>query len=184
MILFKYLDHLPPIPEELLQDYYNDDDIEFEQGVNTYRKSGIFRRYSLTATLDNWLRKNIVAPNVPSSAYFTGLQEMSIHNGVGEILPHTDLRKWSVNYIVDCGGENVSTEFYQVPGKDLLLGPNVRLDEPAPYPPIYKSVVQSHRWHIINANVLHAVRNIETVRRAVSFGLRRADPFSVINGSE
>ena len=180
MILFKYLDHLPAIPDELLVDFYNPDDIEFEQGIETYRKSGIFRRHSLKSPLDKWLRENIVAATAPKSSHFTGLQEMTAHNGVGEILPHTDFRKWSLNYILECGGDKVSTEFYKMPGKDLFLGPNVRLDDPAPYAPVYKVVIQPHRWHIINANVLHAVRHIESARRAVSLGLMEFDPFPII----
>jgi hypothetical protein len=95
-----------------------------------------------TELLNTWCRENI------SDEMYYGLQLMSddvpVHKDVGT--------KTKINYVIDTGGPNVETGFYDSDGITQL----------ASY------CIEGGRWHIFKADTHHNVRNIETIRISVT----------------
>jgi hypothetical protein len=82
---------------------------------------------------------------------------------------HRDNRAYAINYIIEPGGNNVKTFFYD----DNKI-------ETAQY------VIPIHKWHIFRANGLHCVKNIETVRKSITITFKNEIEldkiFKLING--
>jgi len=67
---------------------------------------------------------------------------------------HTDPREYAISYILNQGGNNVSTNFYN-DEKQL----------------IESHIIKNNSWHILNTKTLHSVSGIETKRTAISISL-------------
>jgi hypothetical protein len=185
MLLFKYLDLLPPIPEELLVDPipdYKPDNIGYKDGgTNWY--DATYTRWGTTPKLVGWLQSNI-----SNSVDIAGIQIMSwathVPAGKRKVNPHCDKRRWALNYVYEIGGPNVTTTLYRERGHDLIRQSGCRLTHFDALVPIESVVVEPRRWHILNTNVLHGVTNVETTRKAVTIGINIDNPLEVIKGYE
>jgi hypothetical protein len=86
-----------------------------------------------------------------------------------EILPkfnnfiHKDPRSYAINYLLDLGGDNVTTCFY-----------NNTTEE--------SHVVPLHTWHLFRSDVLHCVKNITTVRKAFTISFKKEIELDTILG--
>jgi hypothetical protein len=170
MILFQYLDRLPKIPKELLEDpYIPDEDLI---GV----KYGGYVRWAPRPELKEWLRENI-----SEQVRLAGVQTLD----PPQVFPHCDGRAWGLNYLIDTGnntgGNEVMTTFYQRNGEDLLAPPNYRRNED-PLNVVHRVQIQKYRWHIMNTNVIHGIYGMKSVRKAVTLGFTEDNPFELIKG--
>jgi len=162
MLIFQYLDALPPIPTDLLVDSLVPD--ESQIGF----RDGTYTRWAANPRLIEWLQKNI-----SDYTNIAGVQTIG-----GTVMAHCDKRQWAVNYIIDTGGSNVTTTFYHHPNKSVIQAPATRISNDTKLKIIKQVVIEPGKWHIINTHVLHGVTNIETQRTAITIGLNADDPFA------
>jgi hypothetical protein len=183
MFLFKYLDLLPLVPEELLVNpipNYTKDNIGFTDGGRNGR-SATYTRWGTTPELTEWIRTNIT-----ELVSICGIQTMSWPDNLPaskrNVDPHCDKRRWALNYVYETGGPNVATTLYQEKGYPLIRDPGCRLTKFDGLEVVESVVIEPRRWHLLSTNVLHGVSNVNTTRKAVTVGLNIDDPLSVING--
>lgn len=63
-------------------------------------------------------------------------------------------RTEAINYLIDTGGDNVSTVWYEY---DWTT-------------PFLEKVFEAHRWHKLQVDIYHGVSNIKTCRYAITIG--------------
>jgi hypothetical protein len=109
--------------------------------------------------LDIWLNNHV--RKYVSGQYYTSVLEFT---GGNFFPPHKDQgRKKALNFIVEIGGENVTTDFW-VPkaqySKHKLLPQTVipyeRIDR------ISSLKMEKHNWYLLDVQKIHSVENIET----------------------
>ncbi len=179
MMLFRYLDSLPPIPDHLLENAAVDK-------IGFITKPGIaleatYARWAINEQLIAWLQKNI---SQVVDVRIVGLQRMTWDNEaeIRSVKPHCDIRQWAVNYIIEPGGPAVTTTFYKELGQPLLREPGTRISPTAELEIVESRVIEPRRWHILNTNVLHGVEHVQTQRQAITIGLNTDSPLDVIKG--
>lgn len=117
-------------------------------------------RYSVEDNIHQWVNKNICQDWIEAGIYV-------IHGDQnhGTILPHTDqTRALSLLYLLDAGGSDVSTEFWQEKNYSIhremktLTGNYNLLD-------LLKSVQWPLKtWILLNTNILHSVEQMTAKR--------------------
>lgn len=169
--------NLPPIPEELL--LFEEEPPNRKVGDIGYGKKQIKDGRELvpcsytntTVThqpLLDWLEKTLPI----MGRVFLQYQSTGAH------IVHTDLkRRWALNYIVETGGDNVVTAWYQQHGMPLVRGtkgPGMQTDtgnvDYSELTKVDQVVCQQHKWYLISTGVLHDVDSVETLRRSISIG--------------
>lgn len=114
---------------------------------------GEFYHHELTPLHNQWFVKHI-ANNIPNP-------QIGIVTK-GDLWPHQDYKcEWSLNYIVDTGGDNVETYWSQERGQPLRPGwknlahwrYHKELDE------VYSTVVPAKKWVIMPVDIVHGTRN-------------------------
>lgn len=171
-----YLNHLPAVPPELIK--YNLDMEQFFYGGNPGRKlvrdgkefeSGLNRRQELNPDLESWIKQNIISDwNDAGYSRTTG----PCHG------PHIDRsRFFTLQYIIQPGGDNVSTVFYRARTQKLDMEPGwFYINNYDQIEPIEHQFIQPGIWVLVNArNHIHSVENIESVRVSIQIGLMK-DP--------
>jgi len=122
-------------------------------------------RHEINPTMVAWVQQNI-----SREFHAIGLNCQGTAQG-GVAIPHTDrTRNWTWMWILDAGGANVSTVFWQEQGHD-------RDREPGYYPQSYDNleelethVLPSNRWVLLNAKVIHSVENLQHTRKSIQVG--------------
>lgn len=176
MILFEYLDHLPRVPDALV-----------DQVLTTIQHSPVdfavpsravyidhnlvenitYNRHHPIAELTEWIHKNI------SDQYVSfGVQVHTPKQHSHTHFPHTDTapRHWALNCNLEPGGLDVTTCWYQEQGYPMIRPGPTRPENINQLELLQSVVIQSRRWHVINTQVLHAVHNIEQPRIAITLG--------------
>jgi hypothetical protein len=134
--------NLPKIPQYVIDSLIRD--VEQHRAHHNSNKYGNVYVWSDLSTdlLNTWCRENI------SDEMYYGLQlmpnDVPIHQDVGT--------KIKINYLIDTGGNNVLTNFYDNDGTTEL----------ASY------CIDVGRWHIFKADTHHEVKNIENTRISVT----------------
>ena len=162
-----YLD-LPPLPDMPL----NPSSDSFHQYITiSCDKNGsavpntVCTRYSINPDIVDWAKQNI------SQEFHTiGLNHQGTDNG-GVAIPHTDRsRNWTLIWLTDTGGTDVPTVFWQEKGFPAQRDAGY-------YPKSYDNlveieshVIETNRWILLNANVIHSVENLMRIRKAVQLG--------------
>lgn len=161
MLIFQYLPKLPVIPTHLIEN--------LETTVNVHTTS-MYTRWELQPDLGEWLTQNISIQ----------MRLAAVQKIDDNMPPHCDKRHWAVNYLIDTGGDEVTTDFYKAPDCELLHPPCSWQD--GPMEKIYSIIIEPNRWHIINTRVLHGVNNVKGTRTAVSLWFNSLNPFELLNG--
>ena len=167
MMLFRYLDALPAIPDHLL----SADDL-INRDIVGYRDD-MYIRYGISKNLITWIGENIT-----KHINISGIQEIT-----GEVPPHSDKRKWALNYILDTGGPEVHTNFLYQQEHELVREPGTRpigLEHELSI--VYSKVIEPYRWHILNTNVYHSVTGITGTRKAITIGINLPNVLDAIKG--
>jgi len=139
----------------------------------------LYTRHHISPELVAWINSNI-SEHIDQIGFqiSAATQQSTTH------LCHTDSypRKWVLNYLVDLGGSDVTTNFYYEQGHGLLRGHLERPLDMTKLDKIYSVKIETGRWHILNALILHDVTGIETARKSVSAGIATENPFSILKG--
>ncbi len=122
-------------------------------------------RHAINPEIVEWAKQNI-SPEF----HAIGLNCQGIE-GNSVAIPHTDrTRNWTLMWVIDPGGTDVSTVFWQEQGCEVER-------EPGYYPKDYEclTAIETHvfetgRWVLLNAKVIHSVENLESVRKSIQIG--------------
>lgn len=108
-----------------------------------------------------------VAENIPEKVIGVNLQAMY---GGTLITPHIDeLRHYALNYTIETGGTNVSTNFYvpaanfkdyKVYARTCIPFERIELTE--------SHIISTNRWHKINVESIHSVTNIDINKERIA----------------
>jgi hypothetical protein len=126
----RYL-NLPEIPNELLSAISkNFDEYKKITHEETYAWSDSFNK-----DINEWCRDNICDTMYWGFQIITG--ELFLHKDQGTVT--------KMNFVIDTGGDNAVTEFYDDDQTTLLDS----------------IIIQPRRWHIFKADTYHCVKNID-----------------------
>jgi hypothetical protein len=179
--------NIPKIPENLLNLTAKDGKIINDIGYgHSHKKSGVNVKSCTYASglishqpLIDWLLLNI--GNIGYQSYFQ-------IQGDGTHIVHSDLgRVAGLNYIIDTGGENVVTSWYQEKNKPLKrvkkIGRQQADDGFVDYQnleTLESVILQKNKWYLIDTGVLHDVDNIQTMRKSITINIQNQDQFDQI----
>ena len=164
-----HIDGLPQVPESITAKIFSGEPYSsgYPQIVQKDGKSwtsGAHRRWLASDELVNWIKKNIVE----------GWQDLGI--GYTEPpchAPHIDYTRFYVlQYIIESGGDNVATVFYEPAGY------KVDITRPRPYinnydqlNEVYRIVQRPKTWTLLASHSnIHGVENIQSKRYAIQIG--------------
>lgn len=179
-MLFRYIDNLPAIPQNLLNELLpgiTDQKLQFvnpDRQLSDGSKNILYQRWELTANLEKWIRENITA-NFDTA----GIQILDFSARQSErLLPHTDSspRRWVLNYSISAGGDNVITSFYQEKDHPIVRDPLCRPDSIENLELLESHKIQCFRWHLLKTCVIHEVVGVTSQRIAISLGIDSDDP--------
>lgn len=202
MFTYKILNHLPRLPDQFVEQAQliapidhawrtTNSDADSRMIVNEKIASYDGREFKLNNTVvkstyatryridgfEQYVKKFITEHAITATLSFSA---GSAYNG-----PHVDLtRDYALLYVVDAGGPEVSTAFYQELGKPVVRpkdnpGSTVYGEYADNYDnliEIDRVVLPSHTWVILNSNILHSVENLTGPRITYQVGLN-INPF-------
>lgn len=174
---FRYIDHLPGVPDDLIGDMssFNDDDL---QDTN-YRKNRtiLYQRWNTGSKLEQWVRDNICDDYLS-----LGIQVHKRTEDVDRHAPHTDrTRPWVLMYVFDTGGEDVVTTWYKEKGQSLVRGLGISSkDLPNEIEHVESVKIEKNRWCLLNSSIIHGVKGINDIRISLAIAIDHDDPFTVI----
>ena len=176
MFTYVMLKNLPDIPEKYItaaHEYvkYADTDAVVNNLTDDYKNRKLIigdktesvtyqTRMDIDKEFYEWVHTNIHPEGFDCGVSFTNVK-FGKHQG-----PHTDLtRNFTMLYLLDSGGPNTETVFYEEEGK-----PIVRTERQAVCNDFSKLRVLERvkfplgKWVLLNAMCLHGVENIDTLR--------------------
>jgi hypothetical protein len=136
----------------------------FSIGDETYRRS-LYRRYNLGKLSEDWVRCNIAEE-------YTQLGSQVMHSG-DAFFPHTDggPRRYILNYLIDTGGDNVETRWYQEPGYGIVRdGDAMQWPGNSTLETIQSEVFPVNSWSCLFGKVIHGVVGLTSPRIQLSIG--------------
>ena len=146
---FEYLDNLPIIPNELISEvhasilkYPNDFKVSFKTD---------YRRHAVTEQLKEFVKLSFNNHVIKIQIIENKLE---IHRDIGRTVAY--------NYLIDSGGSNVETCFYE----DMTV--DIPVYENKTFRLIEKIKIEEHRWHCLNVSNLHNVINLTSPRIAIT----------------
>lgn len=158
--LIKFRDNYPQLPNDLIPYVYKS--IEgtdlFPNASAIFPGKPTYKLYEQPKIIRNWFASEVM----PLITSYTGMiEDTKLPRVMAHVITngskiHKDLGKIrGLNYILDLGGPNVVTTFYE---KD--------------YTKIHSCVLPAFRWHEIQTDVFHHVTNIQTKRVALTIKLK------------
>ena len=189
VFLYAELD-LPPIPLQLLADAGEPRIVQINEDISyggNYVKDGVklkgaeFKRGIFDyAPLLAWLKEN----NIPGSEVFSKVHLQMQTDGTHTI--HSDVaRIYALNYVVETGGDNVITSWYQQKNNPVHVPKNLPEGKERP---TYDNTVllgsahlKKDRWYLIAVNILHDVGVISSTRKVISFNFNDESIIDLIN---
>ena len=138
--LFEYIDSLPELPEVLVKEIRD----TVILNSNAFRFTD-YKDYRIYPIRDIALKRYLQSL-FPEDYYFMVQvigKNINIHKDIG--------RTSTFNYIIDAGGDNVETCFYN--NKKNL---------------IEKHIIKEHRWHRLDVTAFHDVKNVKNKRIALT----------------
>jgi hypothetical protein len=121
-------------------------------------KRAIYRRYNLSEKAGQWVTDNI--------GPYSQMGSQLMRDG-GSFTPHTDggPRRYIINYLIDAGGPEVKTQFFEEPGYGLYReGPALQLPITGHLKLVRSIVAPEGSWMALFGKVLHAVVDIKSPR--------------------
>lgn len=181
-MFYKILD-LPKIPTHLLElpSPQRIRSVDMTHG-RTYIKNGrpiksvYFTKDQAPDQLKDWVVENV--PGITPDMIF--LQSF-LGGGTTQLIHSDILRTFALNYIIDTGGDNVITTWFQERGKPLsrykdpaIHGLGQADDKIVNYDDcdvLEQVQFKPHQWTLIRTDVLHDLDNLSGVRSAVSIAI-------------
>jgi hypothetical protein len=133
----------------------------FELNGNTQQRA-VYRRYHLSEQAVAWVKEHI--------GEYSEMGSQLMRNG-SAFTPHTDggKRRYILNYLVDAGGPDVETQWFQEKGQML-----VRDCQPMQFPDASKLdliknvVIPEKTWSMLYGKIIHAVVGMTNKRIQLS----------------
>ena len=143
MIYYKEVDFLPDVPQELINSL---EEIESFENVFPYPESRhTYASYKVPRILQNYLQEFFDYPVIVR--YQIIRKNLPIHVDVG-------IKGIKYNYILDTGGENVLTKFW-----DSVDNPGKKL---------FEVKIKQRFWHYLNIETPHSVVGVEQPRISIT----------------
>jgi len=142
------------LPKLNLPEVWHTEDIELES-----KQVGGYVSYWLTEEVDRYVRSFLFVcyfdkPNISGEVPYAWLIAATFQGDVSGYI-HKDLRKHAINYVVDTGGDDVITEFYD-DDENIIAS--------------YKQ--EPGEWYFLNSgNYKHCVKGITGRRKQVSYSI-------------
>ena len=194
--LYKILDNLPPVPQNLIDQAYFKINSDLEQmptgseqkidwtkittdkiivdGVEKINAPNL--AYGLDDDMRDWVHTNITdkdIANIRIAATDTTAEKDT--NGA-----HCDLsRNYTLLYLLESGGPDHKTVFYQEHDKPLWRNNGDRCNDHSKLDIVDSLHVPLRRWTLITTRVLHGVRNIPTSRISIQVGLNSVESLGI-----
>ena len=132
------------------------------------------RKYPFSDELYAWIKENIYSDLDNMITYQLGHQVWK--NG-DVIWPHTDGRRgeFVLIYLVDAGGADVYTVWYQVEGRSLLLPPSTHYFKCTTLESIYSTKIPTGHWTLNDTRILHSVQFLDGPRIAITIGMNEQE---------
>jgi len=194
MITYRELG-LPKIPKELL--IFKNDPISYVKDIGynlQHEKNGRilksceYLNYELDSALKNWIFENI--PGTKKMKSFPFKQVSKTMDGVvGTHIVHSDIdRKFALNYMLELGGENVITSWYQEKDKPLRRTKYSGGKQADTGSVNYSNlelldsvVLKLNTWYLIATDILHDVDNIKEERSSISISFKSIEILKYLN---
>ena len=122
-----------------------------------------YRRYNLGKLTDEWIRDNIASE-------YSQMGSQVMRNG-DAFFPHTDggPRRYILNYLVDAGGNQVETRWYQQPGYNLYReGDAMQWPDNSNLNVVHAEIFPVKSWTMLFGKVIHGVVGLTSPRMQLS----------------
>jgi hypothetical protein len=195
MFTYVILDNLPQVPEKFEENiqhlldtenfssdgkvYEGDSLIQNSAGLTKNRellihgekfKSVHSVRFDMGDEWRQWVAENIhpnIELNMQGVAFTTGGRYHGAHADA--------TRNYALIYVIDSGGKNVNTVFYQEKNQPLLRPrtlavDRLTVDDYSLLDEFEKVNFPTKKWVLINTRIIHGVENIEKIRIAYQIG--------------
>ena len=175
--------NLPHPSEKLIRfilDLTNKDEYKIKYLMKSKDKSDM--NPNMNCTINTYIRDSILSRLVlkeyqsffdfPINVGIMIIENTKDENEPAMHVPHTDImRRTALNYIIDCGGEHATIEFYneyfddedilKLEGREYSIDNIVRIFQVQSY---------TKTWYMLNVRQCHSVSNITHKRIALSIG--------------
>jgi hypothetical protein len=130
----------------------------------TFKTAGT-HRYRISEEFETWVEEHF--HQEPKGC------GISIFDQIGPALaPHVDAsRNFTVQYLLDCGGDNVETVWYREKGKSIVrpdlrsnFDPLSTINDYSCVEEIDRVCLPKGKWACLHANILHSVENVKSPR--------------------
>ena len=173
---YKYLD-IPDPPKWMVLDAVKN---MYEKSLvpedNTYTVQG--KSIGSNERVTQWVNENI-APG------YSGIEAAWSTAGLDNLRVHTDrARDYGVLYILDTGGDNVTTSFYQEKGQPLIRDRRTHVDDYDLLDLLESAVFEKNRWILLYNRVLHNAANITKNRLYIQISYDSFDQIKCLIGDD
>jgi hypothetical protein len=161
---------LPQIPHNIKEEFLRYEgkpvinkttDRMLKDGNKEYH-NGFLTRYKMD--FGDWVRQNITEE-------FDEISAQIIENG-SSTGPHTDrYRRWHLFYLLESGGDNVETVWYQEPDKPVWRDEFVVFSDYSKLNELYRCVLPTNTWILFNSRIIHDVQNMSGTRKTLTVDL-------------
>jgi hypothetical protein len=144
----------------LLQKKFQDTK-EFVLNGTTWQRA-LYRRYEISKESGDWIREYVGDYSQAGSQVMYQGQAFS---------PHTDggPRRYILNYLIDAGGSDVATQWFQEQGRELVReGPALQYPEGEKLELVKSVIIPTATWTALFGKVIHSVVNLEKERLQLS----------------
>lgn len=170
-----------PVPPDWLLDQAKNIDRNTQAEMNNwgsdfterplYHPTGVYNNaFNHSIYLDDaalaWARENITSETKDIRISWT-------YPGLARCGAHIDrTRNYTLMYLLETGGDDHETVFYQEQGVDELYRPNAHhVDDYDKLTKIVGVKLQVRRWNLLQAKILHSIENIDQGRRSIQISL-------------
>lgn len=163
-----YYPQLPPLPDIPLDvdlgSYHQSGITDSDKDLKTVSNSTWATRYMLNHEIMDWVKTNI--------ALDFDSMGLNYHNvSPDSNIPHVDrTRNWVLMWILDTGGDNVLTIFWQEKGFDLVRNAGCYPKKNHDLIEVERHLLKPNQWILLNGNVIHSVENICFTRKSIQLG--------------
>lgn len=164
----------PPMPDHLVKQA-----LSIIQGKsnpyvlhNARPFESVYKRYFVSSDILDWLASNIPV-KLPIDVRKIGIQTFQPMGSSALYSPHTDgpRGQYVLNYLIDTGGNNVLTKWYQEAGYSLIRRPDLTLASFQNLKEVHSEHIAQGTWFCLHSRILHTVINIERPRISLAIGL-------------
>lgn len=166
---------LPVVPVGLLEaeDAYTNDKLLSAQIDRYCSKDGVsipntrYTRYPVNDKICAWVDKNIASDYADIGISFHGLLGGTNMTGT----PHTDrTRHWTLIWLLDEGGPEVDTVYWQEENKPVIRIGDVRSVSYDNLSEIGRARLKKHKWVLLDARAIHSIEGLTGLRKSLQIG--------------